>query len=108
MLWPFIVNPVAVHTVFAILGIPMIALAEIALTATRHRRSVAWDTIVKAVVKPWGFLLLALIGYMWMEQSGQATSLTAGEALVAAYIASLAISAVAAFYAPVACFWRKA
>lgn len=93
--WPMIFNPAKLDTRFAILGVPFIALAEIALTATRHRRTVAWDTVVKALVKPWSFLLFALFGYFWIGE----TTLPSGEALILAYIASLAVSGVVAFSA---------
>lgn len=91
--WPMIFNPATLDTRFAIFGIPLIALAEIALTATRHRRTVAWDTIVKALVKPWSFLLFAMLGYFWASEA----ILSSGEALILAYVCSLALSALAAF-----------
>lgn len=92
LIWPLVFDPGAGSLRFAALGIPLIALAEIALTATRHRRTVAWDTIVKAAVKPWSFLLLALIGYFWAG-----VGLTSGQMLILAYVGSLTLSALIAF-----------
>lgn len=92
LLWPLITGQTSTSTGIFLLGIPLIALAEIALTATRHRRTVAWDMIVKAAVKPWSFLLFALIGYFLAD-----IGLPSVQMLITAYVASLLLSALIAF-----------
>ncbi|QLC24407.1 polysaccharide biosynthesis protein [Parasphingopyxis algicola] len=91
VLWALIAGQTDGGTRIALMGIPLIALTEIALTATRHRRTVAWDTIVKAAVKPWSFLLFALTGYLWAGGEPSST-----QTLILAYVASLTLSAVIA------------
>lgn len=90
-LWPQFSDQAAGSTRIALLGIPLIALAEIALTATRHHRTVAWDTITKAIVKPWSFLLFALVGYVWAG-SGPSPA----QMLIIAYVASLGAATLTA------------
>lgn len=97
-LWPLVMERGSASTSFAICGVPLIALTEVALTATRHFRTVSWDTFVKAVVKPWSFLAMAAAGYFWMRGGGEET-LTSGQMIILAYIASLLLSAVIALIA---------
>lgn len=84
----------------AALGVPLIAMSDVALTATRHFRTVAWDTIAKAIVKPWGFLILALLGYFLSSSQilGVQLKISLIEALIGGYVLSLFCAALLAFF----------
>lgn len=105
LVWP-ILFPTDAAPRIAVIGVPLIALADVALTATRHHRTVAWDTIVKAVIKPWSFLFCALAAYALVADRlpVQLSGLSMSHALIGGYLASLAISAAIAFLAAGAMF----
>ncbi|WP_411817321.1 lipopolysaccharide biosynthesis protein [Hyphococcus sp. DH-69] len=84
---------------YAAFGVPLIAMSDVALTATRHFRTVAWDTIAKAIIKPWGFLLLALAGYFVSTSPTFDGIITISliDALILGYVLSLLLAALLAF-----------
>ena len=93
--WPLVFSGSMSSARFVLIAIPMIAVAEIATTATRHLRTIVWDTLVKAVIKPWSFLLLAVLAHVWSSPS--ALHLSSEQALLMAYSGSLFLSALVAF-----------
>ncbi len=99
--WPYILPASLSGSQFLLLGIPLIALTEVATTATRHFRTVFWDTLVKAFVKPWSFLLLGIFAYYAVRgftmPSGHV--ITSEQALLIAYVGSLLLSAAIALLA---------
>ena len=99
--WPYILPTSLAGSQFLLLGIPLIALTEVATTATRHFRTVFWDTLVKAFVKPWSFLLLGIFAYYAVRgltmPSGHVV--TSEQALLIAYVGSLLLSATIALLA---------
>lgn len=96
--WPFLASPDLHQAKFVLLGIPLIALAEIATTATRHFRTAFWDTFVKAFVKPWSFLLLSLAAFYGFvsENAPFEHALSSEQALLVAYVGALLLTACAA------------
>ncbi len=106
--WPLLASQSMAGSEFVLFGIPLIALSEIATTATRHFRTAFWDTLVKALVKPWSFLILAVAAYYWLAgttlPSGKVIS--SEQALLGAYIGSLALTACAALFATTISFGR--
>lgn len=99
--WPYVLPASLSGSQFLLLGVPLIALSEVATTATRHFRTVFWDTLVKAFVKPWSFLLLAVFAYYFVRgftmPSGHV--ITSEQALLIAYVGSLLLSATIALLA---------
>ncbi len=99
--WPYVLPASLSGSQFLLLGIPLIALTEVATTATRHFRTVFWDTLVKAFVKPWSFLLLGIFAYYVVRgftlPSGHV--ITSEQALLVAYVGSLLLSAIIALIA---------
>ena len=99
--WPYVLPASLSGSQFLLLGIPLIALTEVATTATRHFRTVFWDTLVKAFVKPWSFLLLGIFAYYAVRgftlPSGHV--ITSEQALLMAYVGSLLLSAIIALIA---------
>ena len=99
--WPYVLPASLSGSQFLLLGIPLIALTEVATTATRHFRTVFWDTLVKAFVKPWSFLLLGIFAYYAVRgftlPSGHV--ITSEQALLIAYVGSLLLSAIIALIA---------
>lgn len=99
--WPYVATASLVGSQILLIGIPLISLAEVATTATRHFRTVFWDTLVKALIKPWSFLLLAVLAYFWLRgvtlPSGHVVA--SEQALLAAYVGSLALAAAVAVFA---------
>ena len=96
--WPLLFPTDAAPRI-AIIGVPLIALTDVTLTATRHHRTVAWDTIVKAAIKPWCFLIFALVAYgIVTDRIANWLSFTSmPHALIGAYVGSLIVSAAVAF-----------
>lgn len=99
--WPYVAADGLANSQFVLLGIPLIAIAEVATTGTRHFRTVFWDTFVKAFVKPWSFLLLSVAAYFSLNGATLAagTVVSSEQALLGAYVGSLLLSAVFAFLA---------
>lgn len=99
--WPYYASESMAGSQFVLLGIPLIALSEIATTATRHFRTALWDTLVKALVKPWSFLILGVASYYLLIGVTLPTGrvVSSEQALLAAYIGSLLLTAGAAFLA---------
>lgn len=99
--WPYVMPASLSGSQFLMLGIPLIALTEVATTATRHFRTVFWDMLVKAFVKPWSFLLLGIFAYYAVRgftlPSGH--MITSEQALLIAYVGSLLLSAIIALIA---------
>jgi len=99
--WPWLTAPSLRGSQFILLGIPLLAIAEVATTATRHYRTVIWDTLIKALVKPWSFLILCVASYFGIRgltlPSGHIV--TSEQALLFAYVASLALTAILAIAA---------
>ena len=58
-------------TLLLIICIPIIAITEVMLTATRHARVMRWDAIAKGFVKPWSFLGLVLLAYILFANAEQ-------------------------------------
>lgn len=98
--WSAIASPELAGSQFVLLGIPLIALAEVATTATRHHRTAFWDMLVKALVKPWSFLALSVMVYYGIVK-GQwvPIDVSSEQALLMAYVGSLTLTAGAAFLA---------
>lgn len=99
--WPYVAAQSLAGSQFLLIGIPMISFAEVATTATRHFRTVFWDTLVKALVKPWSFLVLAVLAFYWLRELSLPSGyqVTSEQALLAAYVGSLALSAAVAMLA---------
>ncbi|MDZ4307060.1 lipopolysaccharide biosynthesis protein [Allopontixanthobacter sp.] len=99
--WPYVLPSSLSGSQFLMLGIPLIALTEVATTATRHFRTVLWDTLVKAVVKPWSFLLLGILSYFAVRGFTMPSGhiITSEQALLIAYVGSLLLSAIIALLA---------
>lgn len=101
--WPY-VRPASLSGAgsrFLLVGIPLIALTEVATTATRHFRTMFWDMLAKAVVKPWGFLLLGIFAF-YAVRGGTLPSghvISSEQALLMAYVGSLLLPAVIALIA---------
>ena len=99
--WPHVMPASLSGSQFLLLGIPLIALTEVATTATRHFRTLFWDTLVKAVVKPWSFLVLGILAYYGVRgftmPSGHV--ITSEQALLIAYVGSLLLAAGLALFA---------
>lgn len=95
-LWPFLSTPSLSTSQFVLLGIPLIAVTEVATTGTRHFRTVFWDTLVKTLIKPWSFLLLAVAAYYSLIGSTLFSSggITSEQALLGAYTGSLLLTAI--------------
>lgn len=91
LLWPLLFPYVPAYVAGSIL---IIALTEMMLTLTRSRRIIKWESIVKGVVKPWGFFILAMAGYFIFVQRLGAEPIII---LMAAYFLSLILSAIFAF-----------
>lgn len=108
--WPYILPASLSGSQFLLLGVPLIALTEVATTATRHFRTVFWDTLVKAFVKPWSFLLLGIFAYYFVRgftmPSGHV--ITSEQALLLAYVGSLLLSATIAILAMIRSFAAEA
>ncbi len=106
IVWPSIAASSLTGSQFLILGVPLIALTEVATTATRHFRTVFWDTLVKALVKPWSFLLLGILAFYGVKgltlPSGHV--ITSEQALLLAYVGSLLLSAAASLLAMIKAF----
>lgn len=94
--WPFLSTQSLSTSQFVLLGIPLIAVAEVATTGTRHFRTVFWDTLVKALIKPWSFLLLAVAAYYLLIGSTVLSSgtISSEQALLAAYTGSLLLTTI--------------
>jgi len=107
--WPYVVTDSLAQSQFLILGIPLIALSEVATTATRHFRTVFWDTLVKALVKPWSFLLLGVAAFYWVRGISMPSGhiVTSEQALLAAYVCSLLLTAIASFFAMAKAYSRE-
>lgn len=99
--WPLLSTQSLSTSQFVLLGIPLIAVAEVATTGTRHFRTVFWDTLVKALIKPWSFLLLAVAAYYLLIGSTVLSSgaISSEQALLAAYTGSLLLTAIFAVLA---------
>lgn len=91
LLWPLLFPNIPAYMAAAIF---IIALTEIMLTITRSRRIIKWESIVKGVVKPWGFFVLAMMGYFIAVQKLGAEPIII---LMASYFLSLIFSALFAF-----------
>lgn len=89
--WPYLFPKVPAYMGAAIF---IIATTEIFLTLTRSRRIIKWESIVKGVVKPWGFFILAMVGYFIAIKQYDAQPIII---LMAAYFSSLLISWLIAF-----------
>ena len=96
--WPYLASSSLESAQFVLLGIPLIALAEVATTATRHHRTAFWDTVVKGFVKPWSFLLLSIVAFYGLYGGGDPDNafVASEQALLLAYLGSLVLAAVAA------------
>lgn len=99
--WPYVLPASLSGSQFLLLGIPLIALTEVATTATRHFRTVFWDTLVKAVIKPWSFLILGIFAYYWVRGAVMPSghTISSEQALLIAYVGSLLLSATIALLA---------
>ena len=106
--WPLYASQSMAGSQFVLLGIPLIALSEIATTATRHFRTAFWDTLVKAMVKPWSFLILAVGAYYLIAGATLPSGyeISSEQALLGAYIGSLILTAGAALLAAGRSFGR--
>lgn len=94
ILWPLLF-PVDAHIpAYAAAAIFIICITEMMLTLTRSRRIIKWESIVKGLVKPWGFFILAMAGYLFIIQQYECEPMMV---LIAAYFLSLIISALFAF-----------
>ena len=94
ILWPLLF-PIDAHIpAYAAAAIFLISSTEMMLTLTRSRRIIKWESIVKGLVKPWGFFILAMIGYFFIIQQYDSEPMAV---LIAAYFLSLIISAIFAF-----------
>ena len=94
ILWPLLF-PVDAHIpAYAAAAIFIICITEMMLTLTRSRRIIKWESIVKGLVKPWGFFILAMAGYFFIIQQYESEPMMV---LIAAYFLSLIISALFAF-----------
>lgn len=91
--WPFIFPVDSNVPSYAVAAITLIAVTEMLLTITRAQRIIRWDTLVKAVVKPWGFFLFNVCGYFLFVEKGL---LLPVEALFAGYLASQILGLVLA------------
>ncbi len=91
ILWP-ILFPVNAHIpAYAAAAIFIICSTEMMLTLTRSRRIIKWESIVKGLVKPWGFFILAMGGYFFIIEQHDSEPMAV---LIAAYFLSLIISAL--------------
>lgn len=99
--WPWLAAPSLTGSQFVLLGIPLLAIAEVATTVTRHYRTVVWDTLIKALVKPWSFLVICVASYFVIRGMEMPSGhiVTSEQALLFAYVASLALTAILAFAA---------
>lgn len=52
------------------LGIPLIAVTDVALAVTKFNRKIVWEVAARGLVKPWSFLLFLLIGMMITDVTG--------------------------------------
>jgi O-antigen/teichoic acid export membrane protein len=97
LVWP-VLFPTDAAPRISVIGVPLIALTDVALTATRHHRTVAWETIVKAAIKPWSFLILALAAFALVTDRlpFELPELSMPHALISAYLGSLLLSALIA------------
>jgi len=76
-------------------AICIISFTEILLTLTRSQRIIRWEAMVKGLVKPWSFFLLAMIGYfIFVVQLGFRPM----HVLIGAYSLSLILAAGVALY----------
>ena len=96
LLWPMLAAAGLSASQFVLLGIPLIAIAEVATTGTRHFRTVLWDTLVKALIKPWSFLFFAVAAYYLLigVRLPSGSEISSEQALLAAYTASLLLTAI--------------
>lgn len=94
LLWPYIFPAASNVPAYAAAAIILIAITEMMLTLTRSRRIIKWESIVKGLVKPWGFFILAMAGYFVAVKEYDAQPIIV---LIAAYFLSLIISAFTAF-----------
>ncbi len=93
IIWPLLF-PIDAHIpAYAALAIFFICTTEMMLTLTRSRRIIKWESIVKGLVKPWGFFILAMVGYFLIQRYDYESMMV----LIAAYFLSLIISALFAF-----------
>ena len=75
---------------------PLLAIIEVALSATRYRRIMRWE-VARTLCRPWSFLILALIAYAWTSTvpEGEAVpSERLGDGLIAAYVGSVVVAAL--------------
>ncbi len=91
LLWPILFPIKANIPAYAALAIFIISITEMMLTLTRSRRIIKWESIVKGLVKPWGFFILAMGGYFFIVQRYDSEPMMV---LIAAYFLSLIISAL--------------
>jgi len=91
LLWPYIFPTAAGVPAYVAGAIVLIAVTEILLTVTRSARLMRWDMMAKGVVKPWGFLLLAALGY---AGGVYALGWPPVQTLFVSYLLSLAITGI--------------
>jgi O-antigen/teichoic acid export membrane protein len=75
---------------------PLIAFIEVALSATRYRRVMRWE-VARTLCRPWSFLILALIAYVWMSAVPEGETVAGerlGVGLLAAYVGSVVVAAL--------------
>lgn len=75
---------------------PLLAFTEVALSATRYRRIMRWE-VARTLGRPWSFLVLTLLAYVWMRGVPGGESLPSeglGDGLLAAYVGSIAVGSL--------------
>lgn len=86
-LWPRLFDWSVPDVVF--LAIPAAAFAEVALTATRFRRFIRWEVVVRCIMEPWSLLAAA----MFFHAAG-----VRNDGLPLAYAVSMLVAAAASLW----------
>jgi len=94
LIWPYIFPTNAHVPAYIASAIFIIAITEMMLTLTRSRRVIRWESIVKGLIKPWGFFIFSMMGYFIFIQNYNWQPMVV---LIAAYFLSLILSAFFAF-----------
>lgn len=94
LLWPYLFSAESDVPFYTAAAIFIISMTEIMLTLTRSRRIIRWEAMVKGLVKPWSFFLLAMAGYFIFVQNHSYSPMAV---LITAYLLSLLMSAFVAF-----------
>lgn len=94
VLWPYLFSAESALPLYTAAAIFIISMTEIMLTLTRSRRIIRWEALVKGLVKPWSFFVLAMAGYFTFVQNDSYSPMTV---LITAYLLSLLMSAFVAF-----------